>query len=109
MKNVTATAHTVLAFFINPPGETVTRGGLIKMHDDGVAAGIKTRFFRIHSVGTNNCVSDDVKPGDIVAVPHGRWSRGFDVDHPEGKLLYSLDPKDILGVYDGDEADLVWG
>ena len=39
-------------------------------------------------------------------MPHGRWSRGFDIDHPEGKKLYSLDPKDILGIWEGDRSVL---
>lgn len=109
MRNVKATAHSVLAFFINPPGETITKGGLIKLDDDGSAQGVKTRFFKVHSVGDRNCVSNDIVPGDIVAVPHGRWTRGFDVDHPDGKKLYGLDPKDILGVYIGPEEVLTRG
>ena len=106
MRNIKATGHSVLAFFVNPPGEYKTPGGVIKLHDDGKTAGIKTRWFRIHSVGNNNIVSKDIKSGDIVAVPHGRWTKGLDVGHPEGKTIHGLDPKDIMGVYDGEESDL---
>tara|TARA_B100000609_G_scaffold145947_1_gene117575 strand:+ start:371 stop:703 length:333 start_codon:yes stop_codon:yes gene_type:complete len=108
MKNVRAIRHTVLGFFVNPPGEGRTKGGLITLDDDGKSTGIKTRFFEVHDVGNDNVVTHDVKKGDIVAVAHGRWSRGFDIDHPEGKKLYSLDPKDIMGIWTGDIEAVQW-
>ena len=108
MKNVRAVKHSVLAFFVNPPGEGRTKGGLITLDDDGKSTGIKTRFFEIHDVGNDNVVTNDIKKGDIVAVAHGRWSRGFDIDHPEGKKLYSLDPKDIMGIWTGDIEAVQW-
>jgi len=101
MKNIKAIRHSVLGFFVNPPGMGKTKGGIITLDDDGTTEGIRTRFFEIHDVGSDNCVTNDVKPGDIVAVAHGRWSRGFDVGHPEGKKMYALDPKDIMGIWDG--------
>ena len=107
MKQVRATATSVLGFFVNPPGQHTTAGGIIMLDDDGKADGIKTRFFEIHSVGERTVVAEDVKPGDVVAVPHGRWSRGFDIDHPEGKKLYSIDPKDIMGIYEGDVSSII--
>ena len=51
-------------------------------------------------------MTDDIQKGDPVAVAHGRWSRGFDVDHPEGKKLHALDPKDIMGIWTGDRSVL---
>lgn len=107
MINVKATRTSVLGFFINPPGETVSKGGLIIINDDGNTRGIKTRFFRVHDVGVDSGVYHDIKSGDIIAVPHGRWTRGFDIDHPEGKLLYGIDAKDILGIYEGNEEDIL--
>jgi hypothetical protein len=107
MRNVKATRTSVLAWFINPPSETVSKGGIIIINDDGDSRGIKTRFFRIHDVGVDSGIYHDIKPGDIVAVAHGRWTRGFDVDHPDGNKLYGLDPKDILGTYDGKVDDLI--
>ena len=44
MKNVRAVKHSVLAFFVNPPGEGRTKGGIITLDDDGANTGIKTRF-----------------------------------------------------------------
>ena len=108
MKNVRAIKHSVLGFFVNPPGEGRTKGGLITLDDDGKSTGIKTRFFEVHDVGNDNVVTHDVKKGDIVAVAHGRWSRGFDIDHPECKKLYSLDPKDFLGIWTGDIEAVQW-
>ena len=108
MKNVRAIRHSVLGFFVNPPGEGKTKGGIITLDDDGKTTGIKTRFFEVHDVGNDNVVTNDVKKGDIVAVAHGRWSRGIDIDHPEGKKLYSLDPKDILGIWTGDIEAVQW-
>lgn len=107
MKSVKATATSVLGFFVNPPGEHTSSGGVIILDDDGKQHGIKTRFFEVHDVGARTEVVDDVKKGDIVAVAHGRWSRGFDIGHPEGKKLYALDAKDILGVYEGDVSNIV--
>ena len=106
MKNIKAVRHSVLAFFINPPGMGKTKGGIITLDDNGETTGIKTRFFEVHDVGSDNEVTNDVKPGDLVAVAHGRWSRGFDVGHPEGKKLYALDPKDIMGIWTGDRSVL---
>jgi hypothetical protein len=106
MRNVRATAHSVLGFFVDPPGEYTTRGGLIMLDDDGKTQGIRTRFFEVHDVGNNNCVSKDVKAGDLVAVAHGRWSRGFDIDDEQGRKLYALDPNDILGIYQGPRENL---
>ena len=108
MKNVRAIRHSVLGFFVNPPGEGRTKGGLITLDDDGQTTGIKTRFFEVHDVGSDNEVTNDVKKGDIVAVAHGRWSRGLDIGHPEGKKLYSLDPKDIMGIWTGDLEAVQW-
>lgn len=101
MKQVKATPNSVLGFFVNPPGVHKTHGGLIMLDDDGKVDGIKTRYFEIHDVGSNTLVYEDIKPGDIVAVSHGRWSRGIDIEREDGKKIYSIDPKDILGIYDG--------
>lgn len=106
MKQVKATASTVLGFFVNPPGESTTSGGVIILDDDGKQHGIKTRYFEVHDVGERTEVYNDIKPGDIVAVAHGRWSRGIDIGHPDGKKLHRLDEEEILGIYTGDPAHI---
>lgn len=107
MKKVKATPTSVLGFFVNPPGQRKTTGGIIMLDDDGKTDGIKTRFFEIYDVGERSDVAQDLKPGDLVAVAHGRWSRGFDIGAEDGRKLYALDAKDILGVYDGPKENLV--
>jgi hypothetical protein len=107
MRKIRATANSVLGFFVNPPGQRTTQGGVIMLDDDGNVNGIRTRFFEIHDVGDRTEVAQDIKPGDLVAVAHGRWSRGFDVDAEDGRKLYALDPKDILGIYLGPKENLV--
>ena len=61
MKNIRAVKHSVLAFFVNPPGMGKTKGGIITLDDDGDTTGIKTRFFEIHDVGSDNVVTNDIK------------------------------------------------
>ena len=41
MKNVRAVKHSVLAFFVNPPGEGRTKGGIITLDDDGKDTGFE--------------------------------------------------------------------
>lgn len=106
MKNVRATSKSVLGFFVNPPGETVTNTGIIIPDDDGKAEGIKSRYMEIHSVGADTDVSEDLKPGDIVLVAHARWSRGIDVDDQDGRKIHSIDPGEILAIFDGSSEEL---
>jgi hypothetical protein len=107
MKEIKATANSVLGFFINPPGMSKSLGGVIMLDDDGKEQGIKTRYFEVHDVGERTQVYGDINPGDIVAVSHGRWSRGIDIDREDGKKIHSIDPKDILGIYDGPVENIV--
>ena len=106
MRKIKATANSVLGFFVNPPGQRTTQSGIIILDDDGKSEGIRTRFFEIHDVGERTEVAQDIKPGDLVAVAHGRWSRGFDVQAEDGRKLFALDPKDTLGVYTGSKENL---
>ena len=106
MKNVRATSKSVLGFFVNPPGETTTNSGIIIPDDDGKAEGIKSRYMQIHSVGSDTDVSGDLKPGDIVLVAHARWSRGVDVDDEQGRKIHSIDPDEILAIFDGSPDEL---
>lgn len=107
MKTVKATPNSVLGFFVNPPGMRKSLGGIILLDDDGKEQGIKTRYFEVHDVGENTLVHGEVKPGDIVAVSHGRWSRGIDIEREDGKKIHSIDPKDILGIYNGPVENIV--
>ena len=46
MKNVRAVKHSVLAFFVNPPGEGKTKGGIITLDDDGDERELKQDFLK---------------------------------------------------------------
>lgn len=106
MRQIKATTTSVLGFFVNPPGQHTLNSGLIILDDDGKQHGIKSRYFEVHDVGSRTEVVNDIKKGDIVCVAHGRWSRGFDVDDADGRKLYALDAKDIMGVYHGDVSNI---
>ena len=63
-------------------GERVTKGGIIKLEDDGKDEGIRPRWGRVYSVGPEQ---KDVKIGEWVLVKHGRWTRGVDIIKNEKK------------------------
>ena len=77
-------------------GERVSRGGIIKIHDDGVESGIHPRWGKVYSVGPEQ---SDVKIGEWVLVKHGRWTRGVEVvKNGAKKTLRRIDTNDILVV-----------
>ena len=74
--------------------ERFTNSGLVLLADDGKSSGIRPRWCRVYAVGPEH---RDVKVGEWILVAHGRWSRGFEVETPEGKFtLRRVDPKDIM-------------
>lgn len=91
-------------------GEQKTASGLIITSDDGKTRGIYPRWAKVFHKGPKN--NDPYKVGDWILVDHGRWTRGFTVETPEGDLeirmveaesvlLYSEEkPNDV---YIGDE------
>lgn len=75
-------------------GERFTNSGLVLLGDDGKSSGIRPRWCRVYAVGPDQ---QDVKVGEWICVAHGRWSRGFEVETPEGQFtLRRVDPKDIM-------------
>jgi hypothetical protein len=64
-------------------GDQKLASGLIIPDDNGKARGIRPRWCTVYAVGEE---VDYVKPGDQVLVSHGRWTRGFQVETPEGML-----------------------
>lgn len=79
-------------------GEQVTRGGIIRLGDDGKDEGIKPRWGRVYSVGPEQ---EDVKVGEWVLVKHGRWTRGMELIKNDTKIvLRRIDNNDILIVSD---------
>ena len=56
-------------------GNRKTAGGIIMLDDDGTAAGVRPRWFRVHAL-SDSC-KEDYAVGDYILVEHGRWSREF--------------------------------
>jgi co-chaperonin GroES (HSP10) len=84
-------------------GVKKSAGGIIITDDNMKDRGIRERWAKVHSVGTN---ITDIKPGEYVLLQHGRWTHGFDtlldgehvtlwrIDYPEAVILVSdVDPR----------------
>jgi co-chaperonin GroES (HSP10) len=65
-------------------GGKVTSGGIIIPDDDGKERGIRPRWAEVYAVGSD---ISDIKPGQWILISHGRWSRGVNVDTPDGKIV----------------------
>ena len=85
-------------------GERQSRGGIIKLIDDGIESGIHPRWGQVYSIGPDQ---KDVKVGEGVLVKHGRWTRGIDIiQHGKKRTIRRIDIDDILIVSDEpNEAD----
>lgn len=85
-------------------GEQVTRGGLIITDDDGSARGIHPRWCQVWKVGRE---VTDIKAGEWLLIEHGRWTRKFILDLPEGKVgINMVDTTAILLVGDSKPDDV---
>jgi hypothetical protein len=85
-------------------GDLRTTFGIIIPNDDGKSYGIKPRWGKVHSVGP---AQKDIKPGDWILVEHGRWSRGVDLEMPDGSKinLRKIDNNAILLISDEQPSD----
>ena len=78
--------------------ERISKGGIIKLIDDGKETGIHPRWGQVYSVGPEQ---KDVMVGEWVLVKHGRWTRGVDVvQHGKKQTIRRIDVDDILIVSD---------
>ena len=83
--------------------ERITTGGIIIMNDNGTGRGIRPRWAEIYAVGPDQ---QDVSVGQWILVSHGRWTRGLEIEDPEGeKTIRRVDNKDILMVSDDPQQD----
>jgi co-chaperonin GroES (HSP10) len=108
MKKIKPLHDKVLAVMIEPIGiERRTRGGMILTEKNFGEDTIRSRWFKIMYVGDEQ---KDVKPGQYVLMPHGRWSRGLDLDgtHREEDKLFLLDNNDMLATTDQDPLVEGW-
>lgn len=83
-------------------GETITKGGIHVLDDNGKDRGIRPRWCQVWRVGPDQT---ELELGQWILVEHGRWSYGIEVTIPEGmedEIFYvqRVDIKGILGVTD---------
>lgn len=64
-------------------GGSISAGGIIIPDDDGKERGIRPRWAQVYAVGSD---IQDLRSGQWVLISHGRWSRGVDVNHTQGKV-----------------------
>jgi len=96
MTEITALRGKILAELVEPPnGHRTLASGLILKDEDKAHTGIRPRWFKIYSVGTD---IDWVKPGQFVFVAHGRWSNGVKLD--DNTKIYQLDNEECLMISD---------
>tara|TARA_Y100000389_G_scaffold173088_1_gene182019 strand:- start:3503 stop:3925 length:423 start_codon:yes stop_codon:yes gene_type:complete len=77
-------------------GEQKTKGGLIIKDDDGTTRGIYPRWAKVYSKGPRN--NEPFEVGHWILVEHGRWSRGMNIETPEGEIeLRMVETESILG------------
>jgi len=87
--------------------QKITYNGIIIPHSDGKLEGIHPRWARVYAIGPEQ---QDVRIGQYVLVSHGRWTRGLDIEDPEGeKTIRRVDNKDILMVSDEPIQDEIIG
>lgn len=83
--------------------EKISHGGIIIPTGDRKLEGIHARWARVYAVGPEQ---QDVRTGQYVLITHGRWTRGLDIEDPEGeKTIRRVDNKDILMVSDDPMQD----
>lgn len=77
-------------------GEQKTASGLIIKDDDGTTRGIYPRWAKVYSKGPQN---DDVyEIGHWILIEHGRWTRAFTVETPNGDLeLRMVESESVIG------------
>jgi len=90
----------VIGRMLEPVGmERKSQGGVIMKEDDFGESAIRPRWFEVTHVGPDQ---DQISVGQYILLPHGRWSRGIDMDGSmrEEDKLFLVDHDDILGTSD---------
>lgn len=102
MKNIKPLRDNVLGRMIERFGESrTTKGGVVLVEDETSEGYIRPRWFEVTHVGPKQ---EEIRVGQYVLVPHGRWSRGIDLEGTmrEENKIFLVDHNDILGVQDDD-------
>jgi len=102
INSLRALHDTVLVEDMNFSDRQLT-SGIILLSDNGKSSGIRPRWGRVFAIGPEH---QDVNVGQWICVAHGRWTRGIEIEDPEGKrTIRRIDPKDILLVSDQQPDD----
>jgi len=90
-------------------GERTTDGGIIITSDDGKDRGIKPRWGKVYAKGPEN--NDPYDVGDYILIEHGRWTRGYDLEGPDGNVetLRTVEAESVLLWSDEVPKDSLFG
>lgn len=102
MTHIRPLRDKVIGKMLEPIGfERRTKAGIILTEDETSETFIRPRWFEVTHTGPEQ---EDILVGQYVLVPHGRWSRGIDLDNANrvDEMLFLVDHNDVLGVQDDD-------
>ena len=89
-------------------GEQKTTGGLIIKDDDGTTRGIYPRWAKVYSKGPRN--KEDYDIGHWILIEHGRWTRAFTLETPEGDVeLRMVETESVIGYSEEKPNDIYIG
>jgi co-chaperonin GroES (HSP10) len=89
-------------------GEQKTSSGLIIKDDDGTTRGIYPRWAKVYDKGPEN--KSDYKIGHWILVEHGRWTRSFTVETPDGDVeMRMVETESVLGYAEKKPNDVYIG
>jgi len=102
--NIIPIGDNVLVTEMNFDGR-ITNLGIILPGDDGKDSGIRPRWAKVYAIGPEQ---REVKVGQWVLISHGRWTRGIDLELPNGEkfTVRKIDLKEMLLISDEPVYDM---
>lgn len=98
IEKLQALKDTVIVHAMNFKETRTLNSGIVLLQDNGKSSGIRPRWGQVYAVGPEQ---RDVTPGQWICVAHGRWTRGLEIEDPQGvRTIRKIDPKDILLISD---------
>ena len=102
IESLRALSDHVLVSDMNFSGRQLS-SGIQLLNDDMRTAGIRPRWAQVYAIGPQQ---KDIRVGQWVLVAHGRWTRGVDIEDPNGQVtIRRIDPGDVLLIADAKPAD----
>jgi hypothetical protein len=104
MKTITPIRDNVIGQMLEPVGDERTVNGLILTEKNLGEESVRPRWFLVTHCGPEQ---KDMTPGMFVLVPHGRWSRGLNLEGTlrEADKLFLLDNEALMGTSDVNPLD----